>query len=516
MTTYEVHLAVYDLSMGMARSLSAQFLGPQHAVEIIPHTAIVAFGKEYYFGQGIEWMSPHQFRATRGIQPIEIQPLGHTTCTEQQFEDWCRAQAAAGFGVQSYDLFNKNCNNFSEEAARKGLRLQKGVPQWILELPRKVLSSPMGMMLRPMLEEMQITNTAPTNTNNGPAGGNAGPFGMAQPAFAPTSSTTTSAAAANPWANIPASSPATQPSSPANLTSNTINKTANTNHGTPLLDKQTALLSTDTGVVKICIDRLKPGEGKSELLSKLADTNAAWTHDDIDAVHQYLRSVIENDTKHTSFALMLLRLLVLRQPSSGDTSANSEERSQSTQLVANLIFGDKLSSVATRSMAWCVLSNAMGSTQHSDSNVPSGKNSYKFNQTIDRALSDCDPSKDGASSPSQVSLRQGASAFLYNSSRYLTIDSGGTGDDAAEDDGTDLSEGMMSILLGCLEHLNEETDVTTMQRLYMAVGQLLKSRKFGETAVNLVKDLGLVDDGIGKGKRKEVEDLAMEVAALLG
>ncbi|KAL3794992.1 hypothetical protein ACHAW5_002161 [Stephanodiscus triporus] len=90
---HEVHLAIYDLSMGMARNLSAQFLGPQHAVEIIPHTAILAFGKEYYFGQGIAWCSPHEFRLSRGINPIDIHPLGHTTCTEQEFESWCRAQA---------------------------------------------------------------------------------------------------------------------------------------------------------------------------------------------------------------------------------------------------------------------------------------------------------------------------------------------------------------------------------------------------------------------------------------
>ena len=65
-----VQLAIYDLSMGMARNLSAQFLGEQHAVEIIPHTAIIAFGNEYFFGQGIEWCSPLEFRASRGSECI--------------------------------------------------------------------------------------------------------------------------------------------------------------------------------------------------------------------------------------------------------------------------------------------------------------------------------------------------------------------------------------------------------------------------------------------------------------
>jgi hypothetical protein len=36
--TFEVHVAIYDLSRGMARSLSGQFLGPQYAIDAIPHT----------------------------------------------------------------------------------------------------------------------------------------------------------------------------------------------------------------------------------------------------------------------------------------------------------------------------------------------------------------------------------------------------------------------------------------------------------------------------------------------
>ena len=46
----------------------------------------------------------------------------------------------------------------------------------------------------------------------------------------------------------------------------------------------------------------------------------------------------------------------------------------------------------------------------------------------------------------------------------------------------------------------------------MSVGVLLKSSK---TAVRLVKDLGLADYDISKGKDKEVKALAKEVVALL-
>jgi hypothetical protein len=40
----QVQLAVYDLSQGMARTLSAQFLGPAFEIPAIPHTGIIVYG----------------------------------------------------------------------------------------------------------------------------------------------------------------------------------------------------------------------------------------------------------------------------------------------------------------------------------------------------------------------------------------------------------------------------------------------------------------------------------------
>ena len=80
MAASEVKLLVYDLSHGMARSLSAQFLGgPEHAIDIIPHTSLLVYGKEYYFGGGIQCCEPHEFRASRQLSPIEVIALGSTT-----------------------------------------------------------------------------------------------------------------------------------------------------------------------------------------------------------------------------------------------------------------------------------------------------------------------------------------------------------------------------------------------------------------------------------------------------
>ena len=423
-------------------------------MEIIPHTAIIAWGKEYFFGQGIELnCTPHEFRASRGIQPIEIQTLGHTTCTQHEFENWCRSMHTGEFSPTSYDLITRNCNNFSDAAA-KSLRLPKAVPQWILDLPQKFMSSPLGMMMRPMLEQMQMTTVAPTNIGNN--GSMRGIVPQQQPAPTPT-------AAANPWANIPSTTTATPTTQPTK------------SKGTPLLDKQTALLSTDVGVVKICIDKLKPDEEQTKLLSKLADTNAQWTGTEICSVHKYLQSVITNN-QLTSYALMLLRLVVLK---GGDAAT------ESTKLVASLIIDGKLKSSAIP-MAWCALSNVMGSN-----NPPK----LDLAPIIDQALSDCDCSKDKA-------LRQSSAAFLYNVSFCLTKEASGDGE---------LSESDMSILLGALENLQEETDVETAKRLYMATGQILKSNA---SAVSLVNELGLMDGDVARGKMKEVENLASEVASL--
>lgn len=481
----EVQIAIYDLSNGMARGLSAQFLGPQHAIDIIPHTAILAFGKEYFFGQGIEMCHPHEFRMTRGIHPIDIQSLGHTSCTQSEFETWCRAQGQGRFSPTSYDLLSRNCNNFTEEAAREGLRLGRGVPSWILEVPSRFLSSPLGAMIRPMLEQMQMTNSAPTNVSR--QMNNAQSY---TPATTPA--VTATAAAVNPWADIPETSPAPKES-------NNVSPPE-----TPFLDKQTALLSTDTGVVKLCLDRLNPAADQREILSKLENANYIWTHAELQSIHQILRTFM-NEMKQASFALMLLRLAVMREAPS---SINTDE-SQSSEFVADLLLKNESVTMSTRSMAWCVLSNSFGAKQLPAWTTDGDHQSGKFLQLVDRAVNDCDPIVADAPAPSHKALRQSAIAFLYNTSRRLT--SGGT------DGKSELTEAIMSILIGCLENLSEETDSISIVRRYMCIGQILKSQQFGTTAVGLTKDLGMLDaDMIRSASHDEaVEKVAKEVASLL-
>lgn len=146
-----VTLHVYDLSQGMARQLSPALLGK--TIDGVWHTGVLVFGKEYFFGGGgIQAMDPQLVVARYGMQPVRTVALGETTKTQQELETYLRANSAR-FTDATYDLLRHNCNNFSNEVSR--FLVGTGIPQYILDLPNEALNTPMGAMLRPMLENMQ-------------------------------------------------------------------------------------------------------------------------------------------------------------------------------------------------------------------------------------------------------------------------------------------------------------------------------------------------------------------------
>ncbi|GAB9474375.1 Peptidase [Globisporangium polare] len=149
-TSSAVSLRVYDLSRGMARQLSPALLGKQ--IDGIWHTGLLVYGKEYFFGGGIQVMAPELVVARYGMQPVQVIPLGTTSVPIERFEDFLR-QISPRFTAATYDLLNNNCNNFSNELAL--FLLGVGIPQHILDLPNEALSTPLGAMLRPMIENMQ-------------------------------------------------------------------------------------------------------------------------------------------------------------------------------------------------------------------------------------------------------------------------------------------------------------------------------------------------------------------------
>uniref|UniRef100_A0A453Q172 PPPDE domain-containing protein n=1 Tax=Aegilops tauschii subsp. strangulata TaxID=200361 RepID=A0A453Q172_AEGTS len=156
---HKVVLNVYDLSNGLARQLSTSFLGKP--IEAIWHTGVVVYGNEYFFGGGIQ-AAPAG--ATQYGRPVRVVDLGVTHLPREVFEDYLR-DIAPRYTAATYSLLTHNCNNFSNEVAQ--FLVGAGIPDYILNLPNEVMSSPMGAMIMPMIQNLEATlrnNAAPQTT----------------------------------------------------------------------------------------------------------------------------------------------------------------------------------------------------------------------------------------------------------------------------------------------------------------------------------------------------------------
>ncbi|XP_066293345.1 uncharacterized protein [Branchiostoma lanceolatum] len=171
-----VKLYVYDLSQGMARSMSLPLLGRQ--IDGIWHTAIVVFEEEFFFGGGgIESCAPG---GTILGHPGSVHDLGVTQITREIFTDYLSELGSSTFSGETYHLLQHNCNNFSSEVAQ--FLTGNDVPGHITNLPNEVLSTPFGQMIRPMIESMSVS----------PGGG--------QPVGGPPSWRVREPAGSSPWA----------------------------------------------------------------------------------------------------------------------------------------------------------------------------------------------------------------------------------------------------------------------------------------------------------------------------
>uniref|UniRef100_J3LI99 PPPDE domain-containing protein n=1 Tax=Oryza brachyantha TaxID=4533 RepID=J3LI99_ORYBR len=156
---YKVVLNVYDLSNGLARQLSTSFLGKP--IEAIWHTGVVVYGNEYFFGGGIQSLPAGR---TPYGRPVRVVELGETHIPREVFEDYLR-DISPRYTAETYRLLSHNCNNFSHEVAQ--FLVGAGIPDYILKLPAEVMSSPMGPLIMPMIQNLESTlrtNAAPQAT----------------------------------------------------------------------------------------------------------------------------------------------------------------------------------------------------------------------------------------------------------------------------------------------------------------------------------------------------------------
>ncbi|TRY76231.1 hypothetical protein TCAL_09227 [Tigriopus californicus] len=141
----EVQLYIYDLAQGMAAQFSP-LLGFQ--LDGIWHTAIVAYGREWFFGAGgIEQTLPGQ---TMLGAPLKTQALGRTQVTQAAFMAYLDTLERERFRGQRYHLLQHNCNHFSSHVAR--YLTGQDIPSYILELPNRVMNSPIAALLTPLIE----------------------------------------------------------------------------------------------------------------------------------------------------------------------------------------------------------------------------------------------------------------------------------------------------------------------------------------------------------------------------
>lgn len=140
----KVVIYVYDLTHGMAAQFSEGLIGKR--IEGVWHTAVVVYGKEFFYGGGIQSTDPG---CSMAGQPHQVIPIGNTNIPREIFLEFCR-EVSPRFSPATYSLLKWNCNNFTQEACN--FLTGKDIPNWITGLPEEFVRTPMGQMLRPMIE----------------------------------------------------------------------------------------------------------------------------------------------------------------------------------------------------------------------------------------------------------------------------------------------------------------------------------------------------------------------------
>ncbi|XWS31293.1 hypothetical protein CRYUN_Cryun23aG0064700 [Craigia yunnanensis] len=125
------------------------FLGK--VIEGIWHTGVVVYGNEYYFGGGIQHAP---VGTTPYGKPIRVIDLGVTHVPKDVFEMYLQ-EISPRYRAETYSLLTHNCNNFSNEVAQ--FLVGSSIPDYILQLPNEVMSSPMGALLMPMIQNLETT-----------------------------------------------------------------------------------------------------------------------------------------------------------------------------------------------------------------------------------------------------------------------------------------------------------------------------------------------------------------------
>ena len=145
---YKVVYFVYDLTKGMAKKLSSEYLG--NAIEGIYHTSVYVYDREYYYSGGINKSYP---RKTKFGTPMEEIKVGYTNKTKSEFEDYLKS-INDRFTSDNYNIISHNCNHFSNTALQ--YLTGKHIPRTILKQHEEILKTALKEQIKPYLEQIGI------------------------------------------------------------------------------------------------------------------------------------------------------------------------------------------------------------------------------------------------------------------------------------------------------------------------------------------------------------------------
>jgi len=141
----EVVAHVYDISGGMAHSMSQMMIGKY--MELLPHTGIVCFGKEYYFSQDPAQCEPGKSLPSPVKKTIK---LGKTAKTQEDLDNFLRT-VAVDYTATSYNFLTRNSNHYADAVA-KFLLDGEGLPKELVSLAEDMQSTEQGRRMATMLE----------------------------------------------------------------------------------------------------------------------------------------------------------------------------------------------------------------------------------------------------------------------------------------------------------------------------------------------------------------------------
>ena len=126
--------------------MSQTVLGKQ--INGVWHTSVVVFGKEFYFGGGIQDADPGTTAYGVAVDRVS---LGTTSKTLANFLKFLEVRRAR-FNNSTYNLLSNNCNHFSNECA---LYLTgASIPDEYLQLAQQVVDTPIGTAVTNFLQEL--------------------------------------------------------------------------------------------------------------------------------------------------------------------------------------------------------------------------------------------------------------------------------------------------------------------------------------------------------------------------